>query len=578
MADQKLENMLELSLAADENQREKSENLNVGYDSQTKRWELIIKYSGELQLPPSVSVLPLYGGYAIISIPETEIESLSKKPQIEYIEKPKNLVLSLYEARAASCITPVQIPPFSLTGKGIIVGIVDSGIDIFHPDFRNEDGTTRILELWDQTIPWNQTIPNEEDSNFFYNRGKIFSREEINQALINNDRSFPSRDPSGHGTHVAGIAAGNGRASQGEQKGVAPESELLIVKLGNTFPDGFPRTTELMLGMDYCVRKAADLNMPLALNISFGNSYGSHDGSSLLETFIDNLSNLGRTTIAIGSGNEGNKGRHAAGKLMEQIPMQIELAVSPNETSLNVQLWKNYVDTFQFRLVAPSGASVVLTEQSIGAYRDVLDRTQLLWYFGEPAPYSVSQEIYLEMIPLPGNTYIQSGIWKFEFTPVDIVDGRFDLWLPSGNAINPSTNFLVPSPDVTLTIPSTASNPITVAAYNSNTDSFASFSGQGFTGLSLPKPDIAAPGVDITSTAPGGGYTQNTGTSMATPFVTGSAALLMEYGIIQGRDPYLYGQKVKAYLQKGARHLPAVQNYPSPQIGWGVLCLKDSIP
>lgn len=572
MADQKLENMLELSLAANENQREKSENLNVGYDSQTKRWELIIKYSGELQLPPSVSVLPLYGGYAIISIPETEIESLSKNPQIEYIEKPKNLVLSLYEARAASCITPVQIPPLSLTGKGIIVGIVDSGIDIFHPDFRNEDGTTRILELWDQTIP------NEEDSNFFYNRGKIFNREEINQALINNDRSFPSRDPSGHGTHVAGIAAGNGRASQGEQKGVAPESELLIVKLGNTFPEGFPRTTELMLGMDYCVRKAADLNMPLALNISFGNSYGSHDGSSLLETFIDNLSNLGRTTIAIGSGNEGNKGRHAAGKLMEQIPMQIELAVSPNETSLNVQLWKNYVDTFQFRLVAPSGASVVLTEQSIGAYRDVLDRTQLLWYFGEPAPYSVSQEIYLEMIPLPGNTYIQSGIWKFEFTPVDIVDGRFDLWLPSGNAINPSTNFLVPSPDVTLTIPSTASNPITVAAYNSNTDSFASFSGQGFTGLSLPKPDIAAPGVDITSTAPGGGYTQNTGTSMATPFVTGSAALLMEYGIIQGRDPYLYGQKVKAYLQKGARHLPAVQNYPSPQIGWGVLCLKDSIP
>ena len=572
MADQKLENMLELSLAANENQREKSENLNVGYDSLTKRWELIIKYSGELLLPEYISVLPLYGGYAIISIPETEIESLSQNPQIEYIEKPKNLVLSLYEARAASCITPVQNPPLSLTGKGIIVGIVDSGIDIFHPDFRNEDGTTRILELWDQTIP------NEEDSNFFYNRGKIFSRDEINQALMDNDRSFPSRDPSGHGTHVAGIAAGNGRASRGERKGVAPESELLIVKLGNTFPEGFPRTTELMLGMDYCVRKAADLNIPLALNISFGNSYGSHDGSSLLETFIDNLSNLGRTTIAIGSGNEGNKGRHAAGQLVEENPMQIELAVSPNETSLNVQLWKNYVDTFQLRLVAPSGASVVLTEQSIGAYRDVLDRTQLLWYFGEPAPYSVSQEIYLEMIPLPGSSYIQSGIWKLEFTPVNIVDGRFDLWLPSGNAINPSTNFLVPSPDVTLTIPSTASNPIAVAAYNSNTDSFASFSGQGFTGLSLPKPDIAAPGVDITSTAPGGGYTQNTGTSMATPVVTGSAALLMEYGIIQGRDPYLYGQKVKAYLQKGARHLPAVQTYPSPQIGWGVLCLKDSIP
>lgn len=127
MSDQKLENMLELSLASNENQREKSENLNVGYDPLTKRWELIIKYSGELTLPDCISVLPLYGGYAIISIPETAIDSLSKLPQIEYIEKPKNLVLSLYEARSASCITPVQNAPLSLTGKGVLVGIVDSG-------------------------------------------------------------------------------------------------------------------------------------------------------------------------------------------------------------------------------------------------------------------------------------------------------------------------------------------------------------------------------------------------------------------------------------------------------------------
>lgn len=570
MADQKLENMLELSLSSTESQREKSQNLNVGYDPLTNRWELIIKYSGEFELPDSVSMLPLYGGYAILSILESDIDSLSQIPEIEYIEKPKNLVLSLYEARSASCITSVQNPPLSLTGKGVLVGIVDSGIDIFHPDFRNEDGTTRIRELWDQTIP------NEEDP--FFNRGRIYTQEELNEVLAANDRSFPSRDLSGHGTHVTGIAAGNGRASRGRLKGVAPESELIIVKLGNVFPDAFPRTTELMLGMDYCVRKATEWNLPLALNISFGNNYGSHDGTSLLETFIDNLSNLGRTTIAIGSGNEGNKGRHTSQTLSASTPLQIELAVSENESSLSVQLWKNYVDTFQLRLVAPSGSSVILTEQSIGSYRGVLDGTQLLWYFGEPSPYSVSQEIYLEMLPVAGNTYIQNGIWKFQLTPIRIVDGRFDMWLPSGNSINPSTNFLVPSEETTLTIPSTAANPITVAAYDSNTDTLASFSGQGFTGLSLPKPDIAAPGVNIMSTAPGGGYTANTGTSMATPFVTGSAALLMEYGIIQGRDPYLYGQKIKAYLRKGARHLPITQNYPNPEIGWGVLCLRDSIP
>lgn len=570
MADQKLENMLELSLSSTESQREKSQNLNVGYDPLTNRWELIIKYSGEFELPDSVSMLPLYGGYAILSILESDIDSLSQIPEIEYIEKPKNLVLSLYEARSASCITSVQNHPLSLTGKGVLVGIVDSGIDIFHPDFRNEDGTTRIRELWDQTIP------NEEDP--FFNRGRIYTQEELNEVLAANDRSFPSRDLSGHGTHVTGIAAGNGRASRGRQKGVAPESELIIVKLGNVFPDAFPRTTELMLGMDYCIRKATEWNLPLALNISFGNNYGSHDGTSLLETFIDNLSNLGRTTIAIGSGNEGNKGRHTSQTLSASTPLQIELAVSENESSLSVQLWKNYVDTFQLRLVAPSGSSVILTEQSIGSYRGVLDGTQLLWYFGEPSPYSVSQEIYLEMLPVAGNTYIQNGIWKFQLTPIRIVDGRFDMWLPSGNSINPSTNFLVPSEETTLTIPSTAANPITVAAYDSNTDTLASFSGQGFTGLSLPKPDIAAPGVNIMSTAPGGGYTANTGTSMATPFVTGSAALLMEYGIIQGRDPYLYGQKIKAYLRKGARHLPITQNYPNPEIGWGVLCLRDSIP
>ncbi len=570
MTDQKLETVLELALSTDEAQREPSNTLDVGYDPATKRWELIVKYSGSPVFPDFVTFFPLFGGYAIVSVPENYIPTLSEMPEIEYIEKPKNLVLSLYEARAASCITPVQNPPLSLDGSGVLVGIVDSGIDVFHPDFRNEDGTTRIRELWDQTVP------NETES--FFNRGRIFTSEDINRALAENDRSFPSRDLSGHGTHVAGIAAGNGRASQGRQKGVAPASSLLIVKLGNVFPEGFPRTTELMLGMEYCVRRSIEWQLPLALNISFGNSYGSHDGTSLLETYIDNLAGLGRTTICIGSGNEGNKGRHTSGTLNAAQTTQIELAVAPSETSLNLQIWKNYVDTFRIRLLAPSGNDIFLTARSPGVHNDILDSTQLLWYLGEPSPYSTSQEIYLEMLPIPGNTYIQGGIWKFQLIPENIVDGSYNLWLPSGNSINPDTRFLVPIENTTLTIPSTASAPISVAAYNSNTDTFAPFSGQGYTGLSLAKPDIAAPGVDILSTAPGGGYTRNTGTSMATPFVTGSAALLMQYGIVQNRDPYLYGQKVKAYLQRGARHIPAEKNYPSPMIGWGALCLKDSLP
>nr|MBP3599171.1 S8 family serine peptidase [Eubacterium sp.] len=570
MTDQKLDPELSLSLDSREAGREGSLNLNTGFDATTRRWELIIRYSGELTLPDDIQMIPLYGGYAIISIPENQIEAFSRLSQVEYIEKPKNLILSLYEARAASCITIVQNPPFSLTGKGVLVGIIDSGIDIFHPDFQNDDGTTRILELWDQTIP--------EENESFYNRGRVFTRDDINQALSEGNRNFPSRDVSGHGTHVAGIAAGNGRASGGRQRGVAIESELLIVKLGNVFPDAFPRTTELMLAIQYCIQKAIDLGRPLALNLSFGNSYGSHDGSSLVETFIDNISSLGRTTIAIGSGNEGNKGRHASGRLTEETTTQIEFAVSENETSLNLQLWKNYVDSFDVRLLSPSGESTMLTKQAVGVYRDTLDNTRILWYFGEPSPYHISQEVYVELLPIAGSSYIQSGIWKLQLIPSRIIDGTYNLWLPSANTINPATRFLVPSEETTLTIPSTASQPITVAAYNSATDALAPFSGQGYTELSLPKPDLAAPGVNIISTAPGGGYTANTGTSMATPFVTGSAALLMQYGIINGADPYLYGQKVKAYLQRGARPLPFETNYPSQSIGWGALCLRDSLP
>ena len=211
MTDQKLETVLELALSTDEAQREQSNTLDVGYDPATKRWELIVKYSGSPVFPDFVTFFPLFGGYAIVSIPENYIPTLSEMPEIEYIEKPKNLVLSLYEARAASCITPVQNPPLSLDGSGVLVGIVDSGIDIFHPDFRNEDGTTRIRELWDQTVP------NETES--FFNRGRIFTSEDINRALAENDRSFPSRDLSGHGTHVAGIAAGNGRATPLSRQG-----------------------------------------------------------------------------------------------------------------------------------------------------------------------------------------------------------------------------------------------------------------------------------------------------------------------------------------------------------------------
>ena len=572
MADQKLENLLELAFDTPENMRDKSENLSAGYDAENNTWEVVVKYSGDLldlatRYPTVTSLL---GGYAVFVVTQEQLEELSNEPRVEYVEKAKELSFTVKEGKLASCIPAVQREPYELTGAGVIVAIIDSGIDIFHPDFRNEDGTTRMIGIWDQSVSTGEAPEG-------YNQGTYFTKDAINEILAS-ETNAPTIDSSGHGTHVAGIAVGNGRASGGENRGVAYEADILVVKLRGVKGDNFPQTTGLMLGIDFCVRKAIELNQPLALNLSYGNSYGAHDGSTLLETYLDYVAGLGRTTICIGSGNEGNQKRHATGRLVLGTDYQIEFVVAPGEFSLPIQIWKKYADEFEITLSTPSGETVVLSENLQGAYRYALDGTEILWYFGEPAPYSANQEIYFELLPEGLLTNVRSGIWKLNFSPKRIVEGSFELWMPSGSSINEETGFLVPSVETTITIPATAMKPITVAAYNSNTRSLAPFSGRGFVCCNLVKPDLAAPGVDIVSCAPGGRYTAKSGTSMACPFVTGSAALLMEYGIIRQQDPYLYGEKVKAYLIKGARPLDVFTEYPNENIGWGTLCVRDSLP
>ena len=197
-------------------------------------------------------------------------------------------------------------------------------------------------------------------------------------------------------------------------------------------------------------------------------------------------------------------------------------------------------------------------------------------YYGEPSPYNRYQEIFIEFVPR--QTYVDEGVWKIRLTPVRIVGGRYDMWL-SSERTSANTRFLRPDVYTTLTVPSTASSVITVGAYDAYNFSYADFSGRGYTrATNQIKPDIVAPGVNISCIAPGGGMVQRTGTSFATPFVTGSAALMMELGIIQGNDLFLYGEKVKAYMIRGARRLAGYENYPNPLLGYGALCLEDSLP
>lgn len=577
---QKLENLLNLALDADQGERERSEELDVGYDKEENVWELIVKYSGTLEAVRQTarSVTELLNGYAVIVIEEERIGQLAQLPEVEFIEKPKKLYFQTDVGRQVSCIDIVQDMPLSLRGKGTLIGIVDSGIDYENAEFRNEDGTTRIVSLWDQSV--NGRPPAG------YLAGTEYTREQIDAALATEDKEVrrqmvKTSDVSGHGTAVAGIAAGNGRGSEGRRfRGAAPEAELIIVKTGAPREGGFPRTTELMRGVDYIVRKAVELRRPVAINISFGNTYGSHDGTSLVERFLNDIADMWKNVICIGSGNEGASAGHVSGKVRRQISETVELAVQQREPALSIQIWKSYVDEMGVSVISPSGRQAGPFYEFLGAQRYILGDTELLIYYGEPKPYSVKQEIYLSL--LPGKQYIESGVWKIVLTPGRIVDGEYQMWLPTQTSLNMGTAFLQPNSMSTLTIPSTASLAVTVAAYDARTFSYADFSGRGpagmYEGENVLKPDIAAPGVRVTAPVPGGGYQSFSGTSFAAPFVTGSAALLMEWGIVRGNDPYLYGEKVKAYLRKGAKQLAGYERWPNALLGYGALCVRDSLP
>lgn len=425
----------------------------------------------------------------------------------------------------------------------------------------DRDGRSRIQYLWDQTL-------NPEDVNARllqisgdiaeeyagkaaspegFSTGVEFDQERINAALntIHPEALVPSFDVSGHGTAVAAIAAAGGNLLDGRYQGVAPESGLIVVKLGSPMPDSFPRTTELMRALTYVVKKAVSLGMPVAINLSFGNTYGSHDGTSLLERFLDNIAEIGRTVICVGSGNEGAAGGHVSGRFpaiqsgeaAEGLIRRAELNVGRYQPSVSVQLWKEYTDRFRVVLVSPSGIREEIDTFRTGMYTFVMEQTQILLYVGEPSPYSVNQEIYFDFLPV--GAYVDTGIWTFEITPVRTISGNYDFYLPSAAVLNEDTRFFAPVPDKTLTIPSTASKVITVGAYNVIYEVYADFSGRGYpmqsitgerTGQSSVKPDIAAPGVNIATIGPDNSFVQVSGTSFATPFVTGSAALMMEWG------------------------------------------------
>ena len=491
--------------------------------------------------------------FGIVTIPVDKIIDLALVPTIQYIEFPKNLYTTDFESNRASCITQIS-KANGLNGKGTIVGFLDTGIDYTHPAFINADGTTRIEYIYDLSLG-----------------GAVYSKAQINEAL-NTENPYdivPSRDDVGHGTHVAGIACAGGNISS-KYYGVAPESSIIMVKVARGL---FTLSTEIMKGIKFLIDKSKELNMPLAINISLSTNDGAHNGSSLLEQYISTVSTLERVTIVIAAGNEGEAAHHVGGNL-EGIN-EIFFNVSSDESTVVLNLYKSLLPSVSIELISPSGGSTGEIAVKEGFQEGAIGNSRYSIYLTGPKPFDVSGEIGIIIRGI--NEYITPGQWKISLRKLNNYDGTFDMWLPISEGLNVNTKFVNPVVYNTLGIPATVRNVISVGSYNYLVDTISPFTGRGqiYEGQYI-KPDIVAPGEGIYSAIPNRSFDKKTGTSMATPQVTGSAALMMQWGIVNRNDPYLYGERLKYFLMLGSKKGRRDISYPDPSWGYGELCLRDS--
>ena len=570
----KLSTELNLSLSVPYKERENSLGLNVGYYPLENEWELIIRYFGNLDdinEEIAFSYIELFNGFAIIRIKQENIEQLSNNPQIIFIEKPKEVYFEsdfeigdidsvsydfmMPSGYNTSCFNLINYGINNYSGEGVLIAVIDSGINYFHPEFLNNN-KTGIYEIWDQNIsgnpPYNLKI------------GSIYNEDDINNLILNNDKNV-ALDLSGHGTAVTSII-----------KRLVPESKLLIIKLRENYQGNFSRITSIMLGITYAIKKSMELMLPLVINLSFGNNYGDHDSGAILERFIDSVADISKSVIVTGTGNEGTTSRHTEFSIMEKSWYQEEFYVSRFEKGINIQIWRKFTDVIDIFLVTPTGIELGPFNNYQETMRYSLNNMSIFIINGLPSPLNINQETYISISPQ--NDFLQEGVWKLKFNPKSIVDGRVNIWLPVAASTSSELKFVRPKEFTTLTIPATAQKAISVGAYNQNSLTYAAFSGRGYSISGNVKPDIAAPGVDINVASLDGGITQVSGTSFAVPFVSSAAAILMEYGITDGNDLFLYGEKLKSYLIKGAKKLPGNNPVPNERIGWGVLCVASSFP
>jgi subtilisin family serine protease len=554
-----------------------SKNCNLYY---TDSPDFLIEYRGnfdeEIAKVPYACGNAITGNIAIVTISYEFLDQLLRDvPSIIFIDPRSMYVIQDISPSNVDNINNLKINPYlNLAGTGVLIGMVDTGIDYLNEEFIKEDGTSRVGSIWDQSIQ------DTTDTSVYI--GKTFSKEQINNAIqaskSNQDpyQIVPSRDEIGHGTKMAGIIGARGY--NGEFQGVAHDSEFVIVKLFESINykerlklNGIEYTpvynaAEILAGIDYLKNYSVKSQKPMVIYIGVGTTEGSHDGNNLLSRYITSIGSIRGIVTVTGVGNEGATGGHASGILKSVGDIStVQLRVPREIAYFSFDIWVKKPNRASVNIISPTGEAskfIEVSKDKIARFKYVFTDTRLTVRYYSPEHYTGHQVINLVI------EAIKPGIWQFQLRGEYITSGRFDIWLPPARTLPQDTNFLESDPYITLTIPSTARKVVTVAYYGNNNALMAT-SGKGFNSNNLVNPDIITTGVNILTTKVGGGVVTDSGSSAAAAVVAGACALLLQWGIVEKNDITMYSTKIRSYLIYGADRSNAVYKYPSREIGFG---------
>lgn len=545
-------------------------------------FDLMVKYNGNLnslRQYEQYSFQLMSDIHAVIYVPVAQIGNRVMN-EFGYNAIPKCYSLTDLQSLEASGITRLRrIQALNLRGNGVLVGIIDTGIDYTNPVFRNLDGTTRIAAIWDQSIESVDRYPRTLYPAYF---GTEYTTEQINEALRSPNplEVVPSMDENGHGTALAGIAAGS-ENRENDFSGVAPEAELLIVKLKRAkrnlmdfflIPEDAVcyQETDIIWAVKYLVDTARILRKPIAICIGLGTSQGAHDDFGFLNETVSVAADIPEVVIITSAGNEGNLGRHITGTVNpDGSPKTVELAIGEEGTGFSFEFWGEPPMIYTLDITAPNGEYIPPIAGRLRETRTfgfIFDRTTIYVDYELIVSSNGLQVTVLRFVNP------SQGTWRFNVYGRGDLRGRFHMWLPSGDFISEGTIFFNANPYMTLTAPGTAIVPITITAYNSNTNTLYPRAGRGYPITNEISPGLAAPGVNIQSPALNQGFTRLTGTSAAAAHTTGIAALILEWSIVNGNYPGLDSTAITNFLIRGASRSSNLQ-YPNREWGYGIIDL-----